>query len=396
MKSSSVLAALALATSVAAWGNEVTKTTEVYVTYTTICPVTSTTTEAGNTYYHTYTTTSTVVDHIKTTIVETIQLPDTTIPVETGVTSTITSLCPITETTTIAGETIYKTWTSTSLIYNVLPTKVQATATAPPTTVAFATGVTSVITSLCPITETKTIAGETITEVWTSTSLIYTVVQTKVEEYTTLAPITTYIETYVFQTSTSLCPITETKTVSGKVVEGVYTSTSLVVEKIPTTIYETVTLLTTCYATQDVYTTLSEYETYYTTVSAGSTVVIPVTETNTVLLTSSYTITKTLEPPTTKATIYVPITLGTTVFATEVVTFPSEVTATLPGSSVFTTIPIVQSSTVVLPASTITPVSSPSPSPSAPVQISTNAAAQPTNGPLALAIAGAMAMIALV
>lgn len=317
MKSFSVLSLLALATSAAAtWPKEHTTTTQVYVTYTTICPVTTTATEGGKVYTKTYTTTSTVVNHVPTTIVESVKLPDST--AYTGI------------------------------------------------------GVTSTITSLCPVTETKTIAGNVVTATWTSTSLIYTVVPTKVDVYTTLAPTTKYIETYVYQTSTSLCPTTETKTISGKAVEVIYTSTSLVVQKIPTTIYETTVLLTTSYATEEVHTTLSKYETYYVTVSAGSTISIHVTQTNTILVTSSYTIIKTLEAPTTKATIYVPITLGTSVHVTEVVTIPAEATATLPGSSV---IPL------------------PSPTSSAPLQVSSNAA--PTNRPFALAVAGAMAMIAL-
>ncbi|KAH7418218.1 hypothetical protein BKA64DRAFT_193113 [Cadophora sp. MPI-SDFR-AT-0126] len=243
MRSFSIFSLAALATSVAAtWPKEYTTTTEVYVTYTSLCPVTTTTTEGGKVYTKTYTTTSTVIDHVPTTIVETVELPDST--AYTGI------------------------------------------------------GVTSTITSLCPVTETKTVGGDVVTATWTSTSLIYTVVPTKVDVYTTLAPTTKYIETFVYQTSTSLCPVTETKTISGKPVEVIYTSTSLIVEKIPTTIYETTTLLTTCYATEDVYTTLSKFETYYVTVSAGSTISVYVTETNTVLLTSSYTITKTLEPPT--------------------------------------------------------------------------------------------------
>jgi hypothetical protein len=89
-----------------------------------------------------------------------------------------------------------------------------------------------------------------------------------------LAPITKSIETYVYSTETTLCPVTEIKTVGGAVVTVVYTSTSLIVQKVPTTIYEYTTQLTTCYATTEVYTTKVEYETDYTTVSAGSTVVL--------------------------------------------------------------------------------------------------------------------------
>jgi hypothetical protein len=82
------------------------------------------------------------------------------------------------------------------------------------------------------------------------------------------------------------------------------------------------TVLTTCYETTEVYTTTTEIESFYTTVSAGSTVVLcthpfcfskflytnfvpDVTETSTIELTSAYTITETLEPPTTKATVFV-------------------------------------------------------------------------------------------
>ncbi|PBP22704.1 hypothetical protein BUE80_DR006417 [Diplocarpon rosae] len=324
MKSSSALLLWALVTSVIAWGKETYTTTEVYVTYTTICPVTTTSTDGGKTYTKTYTTTSTVIDHVATTIIETVELPDTTIAVGVGETSTITTLCPVTETKTIAGETVTQTWTSTSLIYSIVPTKLEATVTR--------------------------------------------------------APTTKYIETYVYQTSTSLCPITETKTISGQPVEVIYTSTSLVVEKIPTTLYETITLMTTYYATEDVYTTLYEYETFHTTISAGSTIVIPVTETNTVILTSSYTITETIENPTTKSTVYVPMTLGTSIPVTEVITIPSEETATLSGP-VSTTTPGLTPSTATLDSS-------------APAQLPSNAASQLTTGPLALAIAGAMAMLA--
>lgn len=74
---------------------------------------------------------------------------------------------------------------------------------------------------------------------------------------TTLAGATTSIETVVYQTSTSLCPVTEVSTISGKEVTVVYTSTSLIVVQVPTTIVEYTTELTTCYETTEVYTTES-------------------------------------------------------------------------------------------------------------------------------------------
>lgn len=55
-----------------------TKTTHIIVTYTTICPVTSTVTEPGHTYKTTYTTTSTVKKVVPTTIVVTKTKPPVT------------------------------------------------------------------------------------------------------------------------------------------------------------------------------------------------------------------------------------------------------------------------------------------------------------------------------
>lgn len=91
---------------------------------------------------------------------------------------------------------------------------------------------------------------------------------------TTLAPETTWVETVAYETITSLCPVTETETVSGVEVTVIYTSTSLIVQEVPTTIIDYTTVLTTCYETTEVYTTTTCIESFYTTVSAGSTVVI--------------------------------------------------------------------------------------------------------------------------
>ena len=85
---------------------------------------------------------------------------------------------------------------------------------------------------------------------------------------------TTSVETFVYETSTSLCPITTVSTVSGGVVTVVYTSTSLIVKQVPTTIVYYTTALTTLHETTNVYTTTTCFTTYYTTVSAGSTIVI--------------------------------------------------------------------------------------------------------------------------
>lgn len=53
-------------------------TTEVFVTYTTYCPVTETHSEGGKTYYSTFTTTSTIETKIPTTYTVTEYAPATT------------------------------------------------------------------------------------------------------------------------------------------------------------------------------------------------------------------------------------------------------------------------------------------------------------------------------
>ena len=79
------LASSALAANVGRWdkgygegGYGHVATTEVYVTYTTYCPVTETHYEGGKTYYSTYTTTSTVETKIPTTYTVTEYGPATT------------------------------------------------------------------------------------------------------------------------------------------------------------------------------------------------------------------------------------------------------------------------------------------------------------------------------
>ena len=124
------------------------------------------------------------------------------------------------------------------------------------------------------------------------------------------------------------------------------------------------------------------------------------TLTSTIEVTNAYTITSTFEPPTTKATVLIPITLATSVAETAVVTVPSEETATMSGGVVYSSVIVPVSETVTAPPATTTvpgstaiiSVSSTT-SHSAPAQISTAAAA--TNKPVAYAVAGAMALLAL-
>jgi hypothetical protein len=53
---------------------------------------------------------------------------------------------------------------------------------------------------------------------------------------TTLPGGTTGVESWVYETITSLCPVTETKTISGEEVTVTYTTTSEIVTQVPTTV----------------------------------------------------------------------------------------------------------------------------------------------------------------
>ena len=91
-------------------------TTQVEVTYTTVCPVTSTYTKGGETHYTTYTTTSTVYTKVPTVIYQTVTGPPVTQATQEVAYTTITSLCPVTETKTVSGKPVIVTYTTTSTI----------------------------------------------------------------------------------------------------------------------------------------------------------------------------------------------------------------------------------------------------------------------------------------
>jgi hypothetical protein len=306
------------------------------------------------------------------------------------VTSTSTSLCPVTTTIYEGGHTITKVYTSTSTIYTKVPTVIYQTVHKPDQTTHVVEQVTITSTSLCPVYETKTVGGGVVTNTYTSTSTFVTVIPKTDYLTTTLAPQTTNVVTYDYETHTSYCPVTLIETVAGKPVTVIHTSTSLIVEKVEKTIVKTHVVETTEYLTSLVHETIKTVETEYTTVEAGSTITIATTLKNTVLATDEYTVTKTLEPPTTKATIYQPITLETSVPVTQVVTLPSEVTVYLPGTTSYESVEVPTTLTTV-PTLTVTSVA-PQNTTSAPLQISDNAA--PTNKPIALAMAGGMALLA--
>ncbi|KAH7037883.1 uncharacterized protein B0I36DRAFT_359516 [Microdochium trichocladiopsis] len=151
-------------------------TTEVEVTYTTVCPATETVTYPGNTYATTYTTTSVYVTKIPTVIYETVHGPDVTKTEHDVEYTTVTSLCPVTETKTIAGETVVVTWTSTSTIEEALTKTdyVHYTVTEHTSTEVYET---------CPVTVYTTVSkGETIYITETGTETFYTTYEHVVTE----------------------------------------------------------------------------------------------------------------------------------------------------------------------------------------------------------------------
>lgn len=221
-----------------------TVTTEVVVTYTTLCPVTETITKPGHTYTTTYTTTSTVKTVKPTTYTVTQTGPAVTKTAGEVVYTTLTSLCPVTETTVVDGSTVEVTWTSTSTIVKVAPTEVVVTQTAPPVTKTKGAIDLTTITSLCPVTETTVVDGSTVEVTWTSTStIVKKVPQTETIRISSI--VTEYERTDVYETVT--CPVTTyTTVVEGKTVKVTKTNTitkaitdvHYVTEIIPVTITE--------------------------------------------------------------------------------------------------------------------------------------------------------------
>ena len=175
-----------------------------------------------------------------TTVKQTYQQPDTT-ATETDVEySTITSLCPVTQVTTIAGTVYTTTYTTTSLIKTVVPNTVQKTVKQPDTT-ATATDVEySTITSLCPVTHVTTIAGTVYTTTYTTTSLNQTVVPKTVQQTVKQPDTTVYATDVEYSTITSLCPVTQIVTVGGETQTVTYTTTNIVVVPHVNTVLSTI------------------------------------------------------------------------------------------------------------------------------------------------------------
>jgi hypothetical protein len=151
------------------------------VTYTTVCPVTETITGSGTTYTSVYTTTSVVYTKVPATVYETVPGPTAVVGSTTEVDVTYTTVCPVTDTITASGSTYTTEYTTTSVVYTQVHTTLYETVSSPPVTQTEGEVVYSTLTSLCPVTETKTVGGSTIHVTWTSTQLITTVYPTTID-----------------------------------------------------------------------------------------------------------------------------------------------------------------------------------------------------------------------
>ncbi|KAM0389981.1 hypothetical protein ACHAQC_007968 [Fusarium culmorum] len=218
------------------------ETDVVYTTRTTVCPVTVTKTIAGEVVTQTYTTTSVIEEAVKSTDYEHVKQPDVTKHETDVVYTTRTTVCPVTVTKTIAGEVVTQTYTTTSVIEEVVKTTDYEHVKQPDVTKYETDVIYKTKTHVYPVTVTKTIAGEVITNVYTSTDYEVVKVHSTVYDKVELPDVTKHETDIVYHTKTEVSPVTVTKTIEGEVVTNVYTSTSLVVEEVVTTIpaYETI------------------------------------------------------------------------------------------------------------------------------------------------------------
>ncbi|KAF4343036.1 hypothetical protein FBEOM_3016 [Fusarium beomiforme] len=298
-----------------------------YVTRTTVCPVTQTKTVAGEVITEVYTTTSYIYDVVKSTDYEHVKQPGVTKHETDVVYKTRTTVCPVTVTKTIAGEVVTQTYTTTSVIEEVVKSTDYEHVKKPDVT-KYATDVQYVHkTKVYPVTVTKTIAGEVVCETYTTTKVIEEKVATTEYEHVKQPDVTKYATDVVYQTKTNVYPVTVTNTIAGEVITKVYTSTDYVVEKVATTVYDHVKQPdVTKHETDVVYQT--KYEVY------------PVTVTKTIegeVVTNVYTSTSVIVE---KVATTVPIyeTIVKTIGKGEVVTQYSKVYHTVGGGTVYETV----------------------------------------------------------
>ncbi|KAF5684112.1 hypothetical protein FDENT_6854 [Fusarium denticulatum] len=255
-----------------------------YVTRTTVCPVTQTKTVAGEVITEVYTTTSIIYDIVKSTDYEHVKQPDVTKHETDVVYKTRTTVCPVTVTKTIAGEVVTQTYTTTSIIEEVVKSTDYEHVKQPDVT-KYATDVEYVHkTKVYPVTVTKTIAGEVITKVYTSTEYVVEKVHTTVYDQVKQPDVTKHETDVVYHTKYEVYPVTVTKTVEGEVITNVYTSTSVIVEKVATTVPAVETIVKTIgkgeVVTQysKVYHTVGGGTVYETVAPQPTTVQVPETE----------------------------------------------------------------------------------------------------------------------
>ncbi|KAH6978091.1 hypothetical protein EDB82DRAFT_476842 [Fusarium venenatum] len=232
------------------------ETDVVYKTRTTVCPVTVTKTIAGEVVTETYTTTSVIEEVVKSTDYEHVKQPDVTKHETDVVYTTRTTVCPVTLTKTIAGEVVTETYTTTSVIEEVVKSTDYEHVKQPDVTKHETDVVYTTRTTVCPVTLTKTIAGEVVTETYTTTSVIEEVVKSTDYEHVKQPDVTKYETDIVYKTKTHVYPVTVTKTIEGEVITNVYTSTDYEVVKVHSTVYDKVELPdVTKYETDIVYKT---------------------------------------------------------------------------------------------------------------------------------------------
>ena len=324
----------------------------------------------------------------------TVKEPDVT-HVETDVDYvTKTTICPVTETKTIDGQVVTQTYTTTSVVYEAAHTTIYDEVHKPDVTKTDVDVVYTTHTSLYPVTETKYVDGEEVTVVYTKTSLVEEVVKTTVYDKVQKPDVTKTAVDVVYTTRTSLCPVTETKYVDGKEVTVTYTSTSLIEEVAKTTVYDKVQKPDVTKTGVDVH-----YETKYN--------LVPVTETKTVEgkeVTVVHTETEYVVQEV-KTTIPVEETIYKTVGGKVIHTQYSKVLVTVGGGTVIETIvpkpeTVQQPETEVVTAPVVTQTQeapAPPPTPTeAPVEIPSGAAAVNKRAPAVAFVAGIVGAFALI
>ncbi|KAF5640677.1 hypothetical protein F52700_3828 [Fusarium sp. NRRL 52700] len=357
-----------------------------YVTKTTVCPVTQTKTVAGEVITEVYTTTSIIYDVVKSTDYEHVKQPDVTKHETDVVYKTRTTVCPVTVTKTIAGEVVTQTYTTTSIIEEVVKSTDYEHVKQPDVT-KYATDVEYVHkTKVYPVTITKTIAGEVVCETYTTTKVIEEKVATTEYEQVKQPDVTKYETDVVYVTKTNVYPVTVTNTIAGEVITKVYTSTEYVVEKVHTTVYDQVKQPdVTKHETDVIYHT--KYEVY------------PVTVTKTVegeVITNVYTSTSVVVE---KVATTVPAveTIVKTIGKGEVVTQYSKVYHTVGGGTVYVTV-APQPTTVQAPETEVVTqpeVTVPATPTIAPEPVATGAAAA-NKAPVFAFMAGILGAVALI